>query len=121
MASDIAVEETTRLISSNKVEGTAVYNQQGERLGTIENLMVDKYDGHVSYAVMSFGGFIGIGESYYPLPWRKLTYSPQMGGYVVDLDARILDNAPRYATSQEPTWDRDYTGRVDQFWMIPPV
>ena len=58
----VAVDETSRLIASDKVEGTAVYNAQGERMGSIYTLMIDKYSGQVSYAVMSFGGFLGIGE-----------------------------------------------------------
>jgi len=52
-----AIEETDRLIASDKVEGTAVYNRQNERLGTVHNFMVDKSTGQVAYAVMSFGGF----------------------------------------------------------------
>ena len=76
----VATDETDRLIASDKVEGTAVYNRQGERLGTVYNLMIDKYTGQVAYAVMSFGGFLGIGESYHPLPWRVLTYDTRQGG-----------------------------------------
>ena len=72
-------DETDRLIASNKVEGTAVYNRQGERLGSIYNFMVDKRSGQVEYAVMSFGGFLGIGENYYPLPWKALTYDTSHG------------------------------------------
>ena len=70
----IAVDETRRLIASNKVEGTAVYNRTGEQLGTVFNFMVDKVSGQVAYVVMSFGGFLGMGESYHPLPWKALTY-----------------------------------------------
>ena len=66
--SGVATDETDRLIASNKVEGTAVYNRQGERLGTVHNFMVDKYTGQVAYAVMSFGGFLGMGGSSHPLP-----------------------------------------------------
>ena len=69
----VAVDETARLIASNKVEGTAVFDRAGEQLGTVYNFMVDKVSGQVAYAVMSFGGFLGIGESYHPLPWRALT------------------------------------------------
>ena len=79
-------DETDRLIASNKVEGTAVYNRQGERLGSVYNFMVDKRSGQVEYAVLSFGGFLGIGDSYYPLPWKSLKYDTGQGGYVVDLD-----------------------------------
>jgi sporulation protein YlmC with PRC-barrel domain len=86
--SSIATDETDRLIASDKVEGTAVYNRAGERLGEIHDFMVDKYSGRVAYAVMSFGGFLGIGEKYHPLPWKVLTYDTEMGGYVVDWTRR---------------------------------
>ncbi|HEX3524586.1 MAG TPA: PRC-barrel domain-containing protein [Stellaceae bacterium] len=72
-AATLEADETDRLISSEKVEGTAVYDRRGERLGTVLHLMIDKYTGQVAYAVMSFGGFLGIGEKYHPLPWRMLT------------------------------------------------
>ncbi len=115
------VDETDRLISSEKVDGTAVYDRRGERLGTVHHLMIDKYTGHVVYAVMSFGGFLGIGESYYPLPWKMLTYDTRLGGYVVDLDRGRLERAPNYTSRDVPNWsDRGYTGRIDQYWM-PPI
>ena len=75
---DTLTEETDRLIASDKVEGTAVYNRQGERLGSIHNFMVDKRLGHVECAILSFGGFLGIGDSYYPLPGR-LRGRPRQG------------------------------------------
>src|SRR4051812_50199419 len=81
-----ATDETDQLISSTKVEGTAVYNRQGERLGTVASFMVDKRSGQVAYAVMSFGGFLGLGQSCHPLPWPGLTYKKARGGYVADLD-----------------------------------
>src|SRR5688572_6886506 len=95
----VATDETTQLIASDKVEGTAVYNRQGERLGSVYNFMVDKRSGQVIYAVMSFGGFLGLGSSYHPLPWRALTYDTGKGGYVVDLDKDTLKEAPSYAGS----------------------
>src|SRR3546814_19250129 len=73
--------ETNRLIASNKFEGTSVYNRQGDRLGSVYNFMVNKPEGTVEYEVMSFGGFLGIGESYHPLPWKVLTYDTDQGGY----------------------------------------
>jgi PRC-barrel domain len=113
--------ETNRLISSEKVDGTAVYNRAGEHLGTVHHLMIDKFSGQVEYAVMSFGGFLGIGESYHPLPWGTLTYSPNLGGYRVDLDRARLERSPRYTMSNQPDWsDRAYRDRIDEYW-IPPV
>jgi sporulation protein YlmC with PRC-barrel domain len=79
-ADPVATDETDRLIASDKVEGTKVYDRQGERLGSVYNFMVDKRSGKVEYAVLSFGGFLGIGDSYYPLPWKALTYDTGQGG-----------------------------------------
>jgi hypothetical protein len=56
------------LISSSKVEGTAVFNVEGEKLGSVDCLMIDKQSGQVAYAVMSFGGFLGLGEKRHPVP-----------------------------------------------------
>ena len=117
----VATDETDRLISSDKAVGTAVYNRQEEHLGSIYNLMIDKYSGQVAYAVMSFGGFLGMGESYHPLPWRRLTYDTRLGGYVVDLDRARLEKAPSYTARNAPDWsDRTYGQRVDDFYGVPP-
>jgi sporulation protein YlmC with PRC-barrel domain len=117
----VATDETDRLISSDKAVGTAVYNRQGEHLGSVYNLMIDKYSGQVAYAVISFGGFLGMGESYHPLPWRTLTYDTRKGGYVVDVDRTRLEKAPSYTSSTAPNWsDRTYGHRVDDFYRVSP-
>ena len=108
----IAHDETNELISSSKVEGTTVYAENGDRLGTIHNFMVDKHSGQVEYVVLSFGGLLGVGTDYYPLPWDMLSYDTEQGGYVVDIDKETLDEAPRYAAGEEPAYDRDYQDRV---------
>src|SRR5436190_12220208 len=116
----VATDETDRLISADKVEGTAVYNRMGERLGTVHNLMIDKYTGQVAYAVMSVGGFLGIGESYHPLPWKVLTYDTGQGGYVVDLDRSRLQGAPSYTASSLPNWsDQRYRRGIDEYYGVP--
>jgi PRC-barrel domain len=107
----VATEETVDLIAADKVEGTAVYNAQGDKMGSIYGLMIDKYSGRVIYAVMSFGGFLGIGDRYHPLPWRVLTYDPAQGGYVVDLDRDLLQAAPSYGASEMPDWADPTWGR----------
>ena len=117
----VATDETDRLIASDKVEGTAVYNRKGERLGDVHNLMVDKYSGQVAYAVMSFGGFLGIGESYHPLPWKVLDYDKRTGGYVVDLDKDKLRAAPSFTRDQTPDWsNRDWGTRVHDYYGVRP-
>jgi hypothetical protein len=114
---EVPTDETDRLIASNKVEGTPVYNRQGESLGEVYNFMVDKYSGKVAYAVMSFGGFLGIGESYHPLRWEALDYDTGMGGFVVDLDRSLLEGAPRYGRDEDP-WatDREYGRNVYDYY-----
>ena len=112
-------DETRELISSEKVDGTAVYNREGERLGSIHHFMVGKRDGKVRYAVMNFGGFLGMGENYHPLPWDVLTYDTNMGGYVVDLDRERLKGAPSFQRDQEPEYDRAYGQRVSGYYGLP--
>ena len=73
--------ETGSLIGSDKVEGTAVYGADDNKIGSIERVMIDKISGKVSYAVLSFGGFLGIGDDHYPLPWQSLKYDTDLGGY----------------------------------------
>ncbi|HVL70835.1 MAG TPA: PRC-barrel domain-containing protein [Beijerinckiaceae bacterium] len=115
----VAIDETDRLIASNKVEGTEVYDRQGEHVGTIYNFMVDKYTGQVAYAVMSFGGFLGMGERYHPLPWKKLDYQPRMGGFVVDIDKDALERAPSYARDEQPWSDPKYGRSIYEYYAIP--
>jgi sporulation protein YlmC with PRC-barrel domain len=100
--------EDHNLISSDKIEGTAVYNNAGEKLGTISHFMVGKRDGKVSYAVMAFGGFLGMGTDEYTLPWDKLSYDVSKGGYVVDITKDVLDNAPKFSRDSRDNYDRGY-------------
>jgi sporulation protein YlmC with PRC-barrel domain len=72
--------ETSNLIGSDKVEGTTVYGADRKEIGSVERVMIDKRSGQVQYAVLSFGGFLGIGDDYYPLPWQSLTYDESLGG-----------------------------------------
>ncbi|MGA8398809.1 MAG: PRC-barrel domain-containing protein [Stellaceae bacterium] len=116
--SEVATDETHNLISADKVVGTAVYNRTGERLGSLYGLMINKLSGQVAYAIMSFGGFLGLGESYHPLPWRILTYDTGLGGYVVDLDRERLEAAPRYTAADEIDWGT-YGGQVDNYYLTP--
>lgn len=118
MANSINTDETRELIASSKVEGTAVYDLDGERLGTITNFMVDKRSGQAEYAVMQFGGFLGVGADYYPVPWQMLSYSTDQGGYVVDLDKDMLEDAPHYGNNEEPNYDADYDRSVYTYYGV---
>lgn len=118
MNNDVATDETSRLIASNKVEGTAVYGQDGEKLGHVYNFMVDKRAGKVEYAVLGFGGLFGMGENYHPLPWDTLTYDTSKGGYVVNLTRDRLQGGPSYRAGEEPNYDSDYGRRINDYYGV---
>ena len=69
---ELEIHENVSLISSDKIDGTAVFNVEREKIGNVHNFMVDKVSGRVVYVVVSFGGFLGLGQDYFPLPWEKL-------------------------------------------------
>lgn len=96
--------ETYELISSDKVEGTNVYGPDGTKIGVIESVMLGKRSGKVSYAVLSFGGFLGLGDEHYPLPWSALDYDTELGGYRTTLTREQLDGAPKYANERDWDW-----------------
>ncbi|MEO7242170.1 MAG: PRC-barrel domain-containing protein, partial [Variovorax sp.] len=91
----------------------------GEKLGSIDDLMIDKRSGQVRYAVMEFGGFLGMGTDRYPLPWNMLKYDTANEGYVVPLDKAKLEGAPRYAVSDVPEYTTDYNQRVHSYYGMP--
>jgi sporulation protein YlmC with PRC-barrel domain len=107
------------VISSETVSGTNVYNPAGDKLGSIDTLMINKLSGKVRYAVLEFGGFLGIGTERYPLPWESLKYEPNMGGYVVSLTREQLDNAPRYERDTAPDYTDEYGRRVNDYYGVP--
>lgn len=109
---------THRLIASNRVEGTAVYNRDGDKLGRIEKFMVDKKSGQAEYAVLSFGGLFGMGSHHYPLPWNVLDYAIDQGGYVVDLDKDKLAAGPSFKEGEDPEFDREYGRRVHDYYGV---
>jgi hypothetical protein len=118
---DLSRRETFDLIGSDKVEGTEVYRSNGDRIGTIERVMIDKLSGKVAYAVMSFGGFLGIGHDHYPVPWSLLTYNTQLGGYEVNISDQQLKGAPSYANDNDWDWeDRKRAQQVYDYYRVPP-
>ena len=104
------------VISSDKVEGTSVYNTAGEKLGSIDDLMIDKRSGQIRYAVLEFGGFLGMGTDRYPIPWQVLNYSNDQGGYVVPLAKEALEKAPKYRDNEIPPYDANYGTRIDTYY-----
>jgi hypothetical protein len=121
MATRLETRETTHsLIGSDKVDGTAVYGSDQEKIGSIERVMIDKISGKVAYAVLSFGGFLGMGEDYYPVPWSTLKYDTSLGGYRVNLTNDQLEKAPKYSESQDWNWSRENDRRVYDYYRANP-
>ena len=92
------------LISAHRVNGAEVYNTAGEKLGKVEDVAIEKVSGKVAYAILSFGGFLGLGERYYPVPWSLLDYDVDKGGYVVPLDKAQVENAPSFEARDLGGW-----------------
>lgn len=105
------------LISSNDVNGTDVYANDGTHIGTIDHLMIDKESGKVAYAVMGFGGFLGLGEDHHPVPWGKLRYDMTKDGYATDIIEQEVKGAP----TREDNWhtDRDWERRTHDHFGVP--
>ena len=99
---EMEARETGSLIGSDKVEGTAVYGANDTKIGSIERVMIDKISGRVSYAVLSFGGFLGIGDDHYPLPWQSLKYDTNLGGYRTGITEGRLRDAPEFSDDGRP-------------------
>jgi PRC-barrel domain len=119
-SSTIESRETVSLIGSDKVEGTAVYGADQKKIGKLERVMLDKMSGKVAYAVLSFGGFMGMGEDYYPVPWTTLKYDENLGGYLVNVTREQLDKAPKYSKSTSWNWNRDNDKRVYEYYRAAP-
>jgi hypothetical protein len=124
MAADASVRETACLISSDKVERTSVRRSDGDKLGTIEDVMIDKRSGRVAYAAMSFGGFLGLGSQYRALPWSALRYNERLDAYELNVSDDELKNAPVVSADFFETgvadrrWEHDIHRhyRATQYW-----
>ncbi|MBV9079409.1 MAG: PRC-barrel domain-containing protein [Methylobacteriaceae bacterium] len=109
------------LIESDRVEGTSVYGADNRHIGTIKRLMIDKRSGQVAYAVMTFGGFLGIGEESYTIPWAKLTYEVDLGGYRTDISSDQLQGAPTFYRDGDYRWsNRDQERELHSYYGVSP-
>src|SRR5215216_4643587 len=107
-------------IESDRVAGTTVYDPRGSNIGSIKRLMIEKISGRVAYAVVSFGGFLGMGEEHYTLPWNKLTYDTELGGYRTDITEDQLRSAPAFSRDRDYDWsDRNRERELHDYWRSP--
>jgi hypothetical protein len=109
------------LIESDRVEGTTVYDLKGNSLGSVKRLMIEKISGKVAYAVMTFGGFLGMGEEEHTIPWSKLTYDTSLGGYRTDISEEELRGAPSfYRDRDDYEWsERERERELHDYWRAP--
>ena len=120
MALDVATKPH-QLIASDRIEGTAVRRPNGSMIGHIERLMIDKVSGKVSYAVLSFGGFLGMGTNLLPLPWGRLRYNTRFEAYELDVDNEELKRAPSFRADKDFDWgDRSQEAELHRYYGMPP-
>ncbi len=113
-------KEFGNLIGSDKVEGTEVYGADDRKIGAIERVMIDKISGKVSYAVLGFGGFLGLGSDHYPLPWQSLKYDTRLGGYRTGVTESQLRGAPKYRDETDWNWaDAARKRALDDYYGVP--
>ena len=109
-----------RLIESDRVEGTTVYDPQGKNIGSIKRIMIDKISGQVAYAVMSFGGFLGMGTEEHAIPWKKLTYDTNLGGFRTDITEQQLRGAPAFSRDANYDWsDQNRERELHDYYGSP--
>lgn len=107
------------LVESDRVEGTAVFNRAGEKIGRVKRFLVEKRSGKAQYAEMEFGGFLGLGTDTHPLPWDVLDYDVDKGGYIVDLTREQLHGAPRRSSTEPRAIDAFYEAQIRGYYGLP--
>jgi sporulation protein YlmC with PRC-barrel domain len=99
------------LTQATKVKGTVVYDLSGEKIGSVDYVMIDTNSGCAIYAVMAFGDSGGKGKKYHStlsLPWVNMKYDARKGGYMVNLDKKVLEDAPDHDRTDEFQWTSEY-------------
>ncbi len=110
--------DTSTLISGKSVQGAPVYSPAGDELGHIEDVRIDPVSGRIVYGVLQFGGFLGIGSDYHPIPFGRLSYDTELEGYVTDLTKEQLEKAPRH--SDDWYRDREWQDRAHKHYGLDP-
>ena len=117
---DIASAPSHPLIESDHIEGTAVYDANGKRIGTIKRLVIEKVSGHVAYAVTEFGGFLGLGGEAHTIPWEQLRYDTTLGGYKTGITEGQLRSAPEFSRQDEKLLSGHEREELGRYYDIPP-
>lgn len=109
------------LTSADDIRGKAVLGRDGDKLGTIAKLILDERTRQLAYVILSTGGFLGLGQSYHPIPWSAFHYSETEGGYVAAIDKRLLEGAPSFRPDSAPVFDETYGRRVTDYYGTAPA
>ena len=110
-------QATQLLIQSNRADTMQVDSRDGNRIGHVHAYMIQKRTGQALYVILAFGGFMGIGKAFYPLPFELLGYNPVEDRYVVTIDRRVLEGGPSWANNA-PEFDQAYADRVAQYYGV---
>jgi sporulation protein YlmC with PRC-barrel domain len=105
----------TSAILASRVQGTPVFNVDGDKIGTIEDIVLDKMSNNIMFAVIGSGGVLGMGEKFRPIPWSILDFDPDKGGYLVPVSKDLLEKAPAYELEELTKGDGDSAIRSETF------
>jgi len=112
----------TSAILASRVKGTSVFNKAGDKIGHVEDIVLDKESDRIMFAALGFGGVLGMGEKFYPVPWSVLDYSKERGGYVVPLSSDQMEAAPAYQLADLTKHDGlgfdDIRGRSYEYYKV---
>jgi len=110
-----------QVLSASTIMGDDVVNAEGENLGEIKELMIDLDAGQIAYAVLSFGGFLGLGEKLFAIPWAALSLDSEREVFVLNVDREVLEEAPGFDKDDWPqTWDREYMVEIYEYYGYDP-
>ena len=112
--------ENPQFLSASTIKGDKVVNRAGEDLGKIEELMIDLEDGRVAYAVLSFGGFLGMGNKLFAIPWKALSLRPNEHSFLLNVDKEVLEKAEGFDKDNWPTTNREWLGSMYNYYGHKP-
>ena len=118
----MTTKETIDHRISVRESGKAVYGAEDKKIGSIESVMIDKTTGENAYAVLSFGGFLGVGKEHYPVPWKVLRYDSELDAYGSDISGSRLKGGPKHGTESVFDWNARYAklDRNDNQLVVRP-
>lgn len=111
--------EQPEFLTGSKIMNYEVHNKKADRLGRVEDIMIDLKAGRIAYAVLSVGGFLGVGDRRFPVPWSALQLRSD-GGFILDVDKEMFMNAPGFTEDWEKSTNREWMAKVYQYYDYEP-